>query len=85
MNEAARWLPDDHSTGKPDLHFSPPDLGAKSRISYPGIARLAFGVATLKSAQQGRDFVFHTVPKKAAHSSTSDSHSIHASSELPGR
>jgi hypothetical protein len=39
-----------------------------------GIARLLFGAATLKSAQQGRDSVSYTVPKKACHSRASDSH-----------
>jgi hypothetical protein len=38
----------------------------------PGIARLPFGVVTLKSAQQGRDFVCFTVPKKALHSRSFD-------------
>ena len=39
----------------------------------PGIARLLFGAATLKSAQQGRDSDRSTVPKKAFHSRASDS------------
>jgi hypothetical protein len=38
-----------------------------------GIARLLFGAATLKSAQQGRDSACFTVPKKAFHSRASDS------------
>ena len=42
------------------------------------IACLPLGVVTLKSAQLGRDSVRFTVPKKALHCRTSDSHSIHA-------
>jgi hypothetical protein len=38
----------------------------------PGIACLPLGVVTLKSAQNGRDFIYFTVPKKAFHSRTSD-------------
>jgi hypothetical protein len=37
------------------------------------IARLLFGAATFKSAQQGRDSVRSTVPKKAFRSRASDS------------
>ena len=44
----------------------------------PGIACLPLGVVTLKSAQQGRDSVCFTVPKKALHRRSSDSHSIRA-------
>jgi hypothetical protein len=44
----------------------------------PGIARLPLGVVTLKSAQQERDSVCLTVPKKALHRSSSDSYSIRA-------
>jgi hypothetical protein len=42
----------------------------------PGIACLPLGVVTFKSAQRGRDSVCFTVPKKALHSRSSDSHSI---------
>ena len=49
----------------------------------PGIACLPFTVVTLKSAQQGRDFVCFTVPKKALHRRSSDSHSIRASIDWP--
>jgi hypothetical protein len=38
-----------------------------------GIARLLFGAATLKSAQQGQDSDCFTVSKKAFHSRASDS------------
>jgi hypothetical protein len=48
----------------------------------PGIACFPLGVVTLKCAQQGRDFVCFTVPKKALHCRSSDSHSIHA---IPAR
>jgi hypothetical protein len=60
-------------TGKPDPHSSLPDLKRKSCISRPHSLVLKFGVATLKSAQQGRDSISFTVPKKACHSRTSDS------------
>ena len=48
----------------------------------PGIACLPLGVVTLKSAQQGRDSVCFTVPKKALHRRSSDSHSIRAITRL---
>ncbi len=41
--------------------------GTKSRISHPVSRVFRFGVVTLKSAQQGRDSVCFTVPKKALH------------------
>ena len=60
-------------TGKTRFAF----LAAKPWDKEPhlasGIARLLFGAATFKSAQQGRDSVRSTVPKKAFHSRASDS------------
>jgi hypothetical protein len=45
----------------------------KERHLASVIARLPLGAVTLKSAQQGRDSVCFTVPKKALHSRSSDS------------
>jgi len=60
-------------TGKTRFAF----LAAKPWDKEPhlasGIARLLFGAATFKSAQQGRDSVRSTVPKKAFRSRASDS------------
>jgi hypothetical protein len=39
----------------------------------PAFARLKFGAATLKNAQQGRNSVRPTVPKKVLHSRASNS------------
>jgi hypothetical protein len=50
MKQLARCLTT-HSASKPDLHFSPPDLGTKGRISYPDSLVRKLGAATLKSAQ----------------------------------
>jgi hypothetical protein len=60
-------------TGKTRSTFLAPDLWRKSRISHPHSLVLKFGAATLKSAQQGRDFVSFTVPRKVLHSRASDS------------
>jgi hypothetical protein len=69
-------------TGKPDPRFSPLTSGPKPRYKAPHLAPafagLLFGAATLKSAQQGRDSVRSTVPKKVSHSRASDSR-FHAS------
>jgi hypothetical protein len=81
LNDANYPLPGDAiraMTGKPDPHSSLPDLRRKSRISRPDSLVLKFGVATLKSAQQGRGSVRSIVPKKASHSRASDSR-FHAS------
>jgi hypothetical protein len=59
---------------------SPADQSPTSRVRprdkephfAPGIVCLPLGVVTLKSAQQGRDFVCFTVPKKALHSRSFD-------------
>ena len=39
----------------------------------PGIARLPFGAVILMSTQKGRDFAFHTMPRKTIHSPASNS------------
>jgi len=73
LNEANPWLPADlfdRQTRSSLLAVSPLD---KEPHLASGIARLLFGAATLKSAQQGRNSDCSTVPKKAFHGYASDS------------